>query len=26
MNKPKILVARAVFPEIVEQLSRHFEV
>jgi glyoxylate/hydroxypyruvate/2-ketogluconate reductase len=26
MSKPKILVARAVFPEIIELLSRHFEV
>jgi gluconate 2-dehydrogenase len=26
MSKPKILVARDVFPEIIEQLSQHFEV
>ena len=26
MNKPKILVARAVFPEIIELLEQHFEV
>ena len=26
MNKPKILVARDVFPEIIEQLSQHFDV
>ena len=26
MSQPKILVARAVFPEIIERLSRHFEV
>lgn len=26
MSKPKILVARAVFPEIIERLSQHFEV
>ncbi len=26
MSKPKILVARAVFPEIIELLSQHFEV
>ena len=26
MNKPKILVARAIFPETIERLSRHFEV
>jgi gluconate 2-dehydrogenase len=26
MNKPKILVARAVFPEVIARLERHFEV
>jgi len=26
MKKPKILVARAVFPEVIERLSQHFEV
>jgi gluconate 2-dehydrogenase len=26
MNKPKILVARAVFPEVIERLSQHFDV
>ncbi len=26
MSKPKILVARAVFPEVLERLSQHFEV
>ncbi|BEP62644.1 D-glycerate dehydrogenase [Variovorax sp. V213] len=26
MNKPKILVARAIFPETIERLSQHFEV
>ncbi|WP_119965823.1 2-hydroxyacid dehydrogenase [Simplicispira lacusdiani] len=26
MSKPRILIARAVFPEVVERLSRHFEV
>ncbi len=26
MSKPKILVARAVFPEVIERLSQHFEV
>src|SRR5688572_8487476 len=26
MNKPKILVARAVFPEVIERLERQFEV
>jgi gluconate 2-dehydrogenase len=26
MSQPKILVARAVFPEIIERLSQHFEV
>ena len=26
MNKPKILVARAVFPEIISQLQQHFDV
>ena len=26
MNKPKILVARAVFPQIIELLNQHFEV
>lgn len=26
MNKPRILVARAVFPETIERLSQHFEV
>jgi gluconate 2-dehydrogenase len=26
MSKPKILVARAIFPETIERLSQHFEV
>ena len=26
MNKPQVLVARAVFPEVLERLERHFEV
>ena len=26
MSKPKILIARAIFPETIERLSRHFEV
>ena len=26
MNKPKILIARAIFPEIIAKLSQHFEV
>ena len=26
MNKPKILVARAVFPDVIEKLSQHFDV
>lgn len=26
MSKPKILVARAIFPEVIERLSQHFEV
>ena len=26
MNKPRILIARAIFPEVVERLAQHFEV
>ncbi len=26
MNKPRILIARAIFPEVVERLTQHFEV
>ena len=26
MNKPKILIARANFPEIVDKLAQHFDV
>ncbi len=26
MNKPRILIARAVFPEVIERLAQHFEV
>ena len=26
MSKPRILVARAIFPEVVERLAQHFEV
>ena len=26
MSKPRILVARAVFPEVIERLQQHFEV
>jgi len=26
MNKPKILIARAIFPEIITKLAEHFEV